>query len=93
MLSYRIGLPGWTLAARVGIPLSLRVYAMKDEEAGVFVGSSPDLHGLTVEAPTLEELHIEVTGATSKLLELEFHKPVQRAKTEIRLSDAVFCAA
>lgn len=92
-MNYRVGLLGWKLAARVGIPLSIRVYAMKDDEAGVYVGSSPDLRGLTVEARTLEELHVEVTGAASKLLELEFRKPVQRAKTEIRLSDTVFGAA
>lgn len=73
MLSYRVGLPGWRLAARAGVPLSLRVYVMKDDEAGVFVGSSRDLRGLTVEAATLEELHTEVMGAASRLLELELH--------------------
>ncbi len=91
-MNYRAGLPGWKLAARAGFRINVRVNVMKDEEAGVYVGTSPDLRGLTVEAQTLEELRSEVHGAAAKLLELALHMPA-RAKTEIRISDPVSCAA
>lgn len=91
-MNYRAGLPGWKLAARAGFRINVRVNVMKDEEAGVYVGTSPDLSGLTVEAETLEELRSEVHGAAAKLLELALHMPA-RAKTEIRISDPVSCPA
>jgi predicted RNase H-like HicB family nuclease len=92
-MSYRAGLPGWKLFARAGMPISLRVNVVKDDEADVYVGSSPDLRGLVVEAPTLEELRLEINGAASRLLALELHRPPMHAKTDIRLRDAVPCGA
>ena len=92
-MSYRAGLPGWKWAARAGAPISLRVNVLKDNEAGVYVATSPDLHGLVVEAETLEALRSEIHGAASRLLELELHRAPTRAKTDIRFQDSVFCAA
>ena len=53
---YRIGLPGWKLAARFGVRLLLRVQVIRDDVAGVLVATSPDLPGLVVEAKSSGEL-------------------------------------
>lgn len=70
-MHYRAGLPGWKLAARAGATISHRVHVLKDGEAGVFVATSHDLDGLTVEAETIEELHHEVQVAADQLLTLQ----------------------
>jgi predicted RNase H-like HicB family nuclease len=90
---YRVGLPLWKTAARMGWTLQVRVEAMKDEEAGVFVARSPDLDGLVVEAKTLEELHVEVMHAADSLLELALRGQPARAHTDLHLGSSVFCAA
>lgn len=72
---YRVGFPGWKLAARVGIPMLLRVEVMRDREAGVFVATSPDLHGLVAEAKTADELVRAVYDCADMLLEAELHRP------------------
>lgn len=92
-MSYRAGFPGWKFAARAGVRINIRVNVLRDEEAGVYVATSPDLNGLTVEAETFDELRQEIHGAAAQLLELELHQSPARAKTEIRMSDSVFCAA
>ena len=92
-MKYRAGLPGWKLFARAGGTVVVRVDVMKDDEAGVFVARSRDLDGLVVEAPTLDELRQEVIGATSQLLEMAMDGQHARAKTDIRMSDSVLCAA
>ena len=50
--------------------LSIIVRAFWDEEARVWVASSTDIDGLSVEAPTLEMLEPKVTAAIGDLLEL-----------------------
>jgi predicted RNase H-like HicB family nuclease len=70
-LHYRIGLPGWKVAARVGVPLSFRTYVQKDKEANVYWATSPDIDGLTVEGANIDELMHEIMGAASTLVELE----------------------
>jgi len=92
-MSYRAGLPGWKLAARAGAPISLRVHVLKDDEAGVYVARSSDLHGLVVEAETLEALREEIHGAASRLLAHELHHAPTRAKTDIRFQESLFCVA
>jgi hypothetical protein len=42
--------------ARMGVPTKIRVDVIRDDEAGVFVGTSTDLRGLVIEATTLEEI-------------------------------------
>lgn len=66
---YRVGFPGWKLAARLGVPLLLRVEVMHDDAAGVFVATSPDLRGLVAEAPTIDGLFRAVYDCTDMLLE------------------------
>ena len=53
---YRIGFPGWKIAARFGFRLLLRVQVIRDDVAGVFVATCPDLPGLVVEAKSPSEL-------------------------------------
>ncbi|MDR2925654.1 MAG: DUF1902 domain-containing protein [Azoarcus sp.] len=67
---YRIGLPGWKLLARMGVPMLVRVTVVRDDEAGSYWATSPDLDGLAVCGSTLDELGAEVTGACDVLLEL-----------------------
>ncbi|MEI2676485.1 MAG: DUF1902 domain-containing protein [Burkholderiaceae bacterium] len=91
---YRIGLPGWKLAARWGWPLKLRVRISRDDATGIYVAESPDLDGLIVEAPSLDELRKEALGAAEVLLELALHVDhPPKAWTEFRLIDGAPCAA
>ena len=66
---YRIGFPFWKQAARLGVPLKMRINVMRDQEAGVLVATSDDLPGLVCEAASIEELLVEVNAATRELLE------------------------
>ena len=50
--------------------LSIFVRAEWDEDAGVWVASSKDIDGLSVEAESLELLEPKVTAAIQDLLEL-----------------------
>ena len=90
---YRIGFPGWKLAARLGVPLRLRVQAFKDEESDSYWAKSDDLDGLVVSGATLDELQREVMAAVSVLLQLEVRNPKARARAEVHLSTQIPCAA
>lgn len=91
---YRVGFPFWKTVARRGFPITLRVQIRRDEEAGVYVASSPDLDGLVVEAASLDELRKEALGAVEVLLELALkadHPP--RASADFRLIEGAHCVA
>lgn len=90
---YRIGFPGWRLAARVGLPLRLRVQAFKDEESNSYWAKSDDLDGLVVSGATLDELQREVMAAVSVLLQLEVRNSKARARADLHLSTQIPCAA
>lgn len=93
-LRYRVGLPGWKLAARVGMPLRLRVHVMHDKEAGVFLATSPDLDGLVTEAATVEELQVETLAAVQLLLDASLGlASVPEAQPDYHLLDTAACAA
>ena len=51
-------------------PNSILVRAFFDEEASVWVATSPDIDGLSVEAETMEQLEGKVAAAVSDLIEL-----------------------
>lgn len=70
---YRVGFPGWKVAAALGITLVFRVDVMLDKEAGVFLATSPDIRGLVAEAPSLEELFKEVGHGADMLLGEQVH--------------------
>jgi predicted RNase H-like HicB family nuclease len=75
---YRVGFPGWKIAARFGVPLLLRVEVMRDAEVGVFIATSPDLRGLVAEANTLEDLFRAVYDCADMLLEDHLKTPPKR---------------
>jgi len=66
---YRVGFPGWKIAARLNIPLLLRIDVLRDAEAGVFVARSPDLQGLVVESESLESLMKDTYDCIDMLME------------------------
>ena len=89
---YRIGLPFWKAAARHGVRVSFRVNVMKDEKAGVYVAESPDLEGLIVEAPSMEELRTETLQVADALLALALHTPT-KSLPRFRMHKGAHCAA
>ncbi len=81
---YRLGWPCAAFFAEMGIPLLIKVEIIRDNEANVYVATSPDLKGLVVEAETLDELEKEVWNLVPELLILD--KPNFRVKTVTHLS-------
>jgi predicted RNase H-like HicB family nuclease len=79
---YRVGFPGWKLAAKLGVPVRLRVYIKQDLEANVYVAQSPDLQGLVIEGHTLEEVKIEALACSKILLEQTLKKAAPETKTD-----------
>ena len=84
---YRVGLPGWKIAARLGVRLKLRVDIHHDADSHSYWASSPDLDGLVVAAPTLDALRSEVRGAAEVLLELAVHSKRTQASPVLRFWD------
>jgi len=72
---YRVGLPGWKLAGRLGLPLLYRVDVVHDADAGVYVATSPDVRGLVAEAATFDELFREVQAGASELIGERLPRP------------------
>lgn len=70
---YRVGFPGWKIAAKLEIPLLLRVNVIQDTEAGVYVATSPDLDGLVVEVDSLDKMFQEVYSCVDMLLQEQLH--------------------
>ncbi len=82
---YRIGFPFWKQAARMGVPLTVRVKVLRDEEAGVFVATSDDLRGLVCEAATMDQLVDEVNSSIHDLLVFHIDGHAQRPVTDLRM--------
>lgn len=81
--SYPVGFIGWKLFARLGVPLRIRVYMMRDEEAGVFVATCDDFlpkFGITVESETWEGIHKELRIAVNEAVEFCFGKSEEQFK-------------
>lgn len=87
---YRVGFPGWRVAASLGATLVFRVDVLHDQEAGVFVATSPDIRGLVAEAATIEELFHEVRSGAEMLLIEQLPAPrarsVRAAWSEVALA-------
>ena len=88
---YRVGFPGWKIAARLGAHLLIKIDVLHDKEAGVFVATSRDLPGLVVEAPVMDELFPNVYDCASMLLAQELKHA--RIKRPIAAWDGDFCPA
>jgi hypothetical protein len=65
---YRLGWPFATFFAEIGLPLLIKVEIIHNPNANVYIGTSPDLQGLVVEAETLDELEKEVWFLVPELL-------------------------
>lgn len=91
-MKYRVGWPGWKVAARHGADIYFVVTFHKDTEAGGFWAESRDLDGLVVTGKTIDELHKEVVSAASVLFELELGSNHVPPRAELR-SDLQLCAA
>lgn len=63
---YRVERFGWCVAHRVGATL-IYVDVTRDEGAGVYVATSPDVRGLVAEALTFDELFWEVEAGVDEL--------------------------
>lgn len=74
---YRVGLPLWRLAARVGVPMTIKVLVHSDKESGTYWAEGVGLRGLVVTGKDLDELHEECTNAIEELMRLELkgHTP------------------
>ena len=75
-MNYRVGWPFWKAFARHGGRLKLAVDFVRDDEAGVFVATSPDLRGFVLEAATLDELVAEMPAAIDSLMREYLHAPL-----------------
>lgn len=63
MFAYRVGFPGWKIAASLGIRLKVCVEVLWDDEAKVFISQSDDFlpdFGCVAEAQTWDGLKTEL---------------------------------
>lgn len=90
---YRVGLPGWKIAARFGIPVKVIVNVHFDAESNTYWAESPNFDGLAVSGETLDELRSEVISAAHVLLDLALDGKQPRAQTEMLIKDNDICLA
>lgn len=90
---YRVGFPLWKSAARMGVPVLVRVHVHHDSETDSYWAQSPDLDGLVVTGATLDEVCKEAVAASHSLLELAVQGRKTNAQTELRIRDTAYCAA
>lgn len=77
MFAYRVGFPGWKIAARLGIRLKVCVEVLWDDEAKVFVAQSDDFlpyFGCLAEAQTWDGLKTELNYVLEDAFESIFGK-------------------
>lgn len=89
---YRVGMPGWRFAARLGAQMQVRVNVHHDPECNRYWADSPDIDGLVVEGGTLDELCSEVVSAASLLLEDQIPRAPRHVTADIHVPSAL-CAA
>lgn len=89
---YRVSWPCARLLGRLGVPLMVKVYIEYDREAGVFVGVSPDVQGLVVEAATLDEMAKEVRDLIPALMSSGQNAGSKISATRLSFTDPVHCA-
>lgn len=77
-MSYRVGMPGWKLAARLGVVLQVRVEVMFDSESQRYIATSPDLDGLVCEGGSWDELVPEVHDCVGMLMQAHLHRAPKR---------------
>lgn len=87
---WRLGFPGWRIAAFFGIPICIKVDVFQDKVGGVYFATSDDI-GLALESESLDGLMKEIHSALPELIAL-MHSPVQKPKAEIRFHDNLVLA-
>ncbi len=63
----------WPLArslGAIGVPLLIKIQVFHDDEANVYVASSPNVKGLHIEAESLDELRKEVELTLPELVSI-----------------------
>ncbi len=88
---YRVGFPGWKIAARFGVPLLVKIEVIHDKKAKVFVATSSDLVGLVVEVKTIDQLFPEVYGCVDMLLSEQLKRSPK--SKPVAAWDGDFCPA
>jgi len=88
-MNYRAGLPGWKLAARLGVPIGFVITVHFDPEANAYWASSDELDGLVVSGDSLDEVYRESLSAAELLLEMALPGSHSRAVAELRYSTPV----
>jgi len=87
---WRLGFPGWQIAARLGFPIKIKIGVSHDVEAGVYFATSADI-GLAVESDSLDGLFKEIHSAVPVLLEVS-HTSIRKPKADIRFYDDIVAA-
>lgn len=90
---YRVGFPGWKIAARLGVPMFIRIDVHYDPEQKSYWTSSPDLGGLVVTGSSLDELIREAKFGIDALMELQLNGTQIEAKPRVSFTDSALCAA
>lgn len=90
---YRVGFPGWKIAARFGASMTVRVDVHYDPEVKSYWTSSPDLKGLVVTGNSLDELFREAKSGIHDLMEVELDGVAIEAKPRLSFSNSALCAA
>ena len=91
-MTYRLGWPFGKALARAGFPVVVQVDVIRDQAAGVFVGTSSDVQGLVVEAETFEELVRETDNTLRALFEVEHARLPALTRTKFSVDGNLACA-
>lgn len=79
-MRYRIGKFGWKIAYKLGAKLWFRYQVFYDADAKVFVATSPDVQGLTVEHENYNEIKPIVMDCARSLVWGTLHPDVEFLK-------------
>lgn len=75
ILGYRVGFPGWKIAAKLGFSLKVKVFVVYDSEAKCLVGECNDFLpflGIVTEGKDFEELKLKLSQCFEMALEEAF---------------------
>lgn len=86
---WRLGYPGWKIAAALGFPIKVKVEVCRDTEANVYFAVSDDI-GLALEANSLDLLIKDIELALPELLQLAHVG--HATKADIRLPVSLLAA-
>ena len=90
---YRVGFPGWKIAARFGVLLLVRVDVHYDPEVKSYWADSSDLNGLVVAGETIDELLREARFGIEGLLDFQLKGRAVRAAPMLSFSSEALLAA